>query len=184
MLDPARLIARCRRRPTRSSSHHAVADYVVRLVLATRDPARVRPAGDRAAARATAPAPAPPSAWSPPARALALLRGRDYVLPDDVRDLAAGRARATGWCSPSTRSPTGSTAETAASGPPPGLACDRPVPADPLASRDPQARRDRDAAAPGDRLSRAPDASERRADDRPAGAADSRAPRSTPTAGT
>ena len=68
--------------------HHALAEYVVRLVLATRDPARFGAAGRGRRSSRTAPARAPRSAWSRPARALALLRGRDYVLPADVLDLA------------------------------------------------------------------------------------------------
>ncbi len=40
-------------------------------------------------------------------RALALLRGRDYLLPDDIRDVAVD-VMSTGSCSPSTRWPTAS----------------------------------------------------------------------------
>jgi MoxR-like ATPase len=67
--------------------HHAVAEYAVRLVMATRDPAAwqlpelvpliangASPRGSLGLVRA--------------ARALALLRGRDYVMPQDVADLA------------------------------------------------------------------------------------------------
>ena len=42
------------------------------------------------------------------ARALALLRGREYVLPEDVRDVAGRRDRAPAGAVASTRSPTGS----------------------------------------------------------------------------
>jgi len=68
-------------------AHHAVAEYAVRLVMATREPAAwglaplapliahgASPRGSLGLVRA--------------GRALALLRGRDYLLPDDVRDLA------------------------------------------------------------------------------------------------
>ncbi|MFW0796274.1 AAA family ATPase [Gordonia sp. CPCC 205515] len=68
--------------------HHTLAHYIVRLVMATRDPEAygvaflaplleygVSPRGSLGLLAA--------------ARALALIRGRDYVLPDDVRDIAA-----------------------------------------------------------------------------------------------
>jgi len=59
--------------------HHAVAEYAVRLVMATREPeqwglASVRPRGSLGLVQS--------------AKALAVLRGRDYVLPVDVADLA------------------------------------------------------------------------------------------------
>jgi MoxR-like ATPase len=67
--------------------HHAIVEYAVALVMATREPAQWRlpelerhigvgasPRGSLGLVRA--------------ARALALLRGRDHVLPDDVADLA------------------------------------------------------------------------------------------------
>ncbi|MEU9333518.1 AAA family ATPase [Streptomyces sp. NPDC048290] len=62
--------------------HHAVAEYAVRLVVATRDLAGpgsrlAHGAGPRATLGLVA-----------AARALALLRGRAYVLPEDVHDLA------------------------------------------------------------------------------------------------
>ena len=60
--------------------HHAVADYAVRLVLATRDPAAFG-VPSIAGCWPTAPPRAPASGSSPPAAALALIRGRDYVLP-------------------------------------------------------------------------------------------------------
>ncbi|MFB6393360.1 MoxR family ATPase [Polymorphospora sp. 2-325] len=67
--------------------HHALAEYVVRLVLATRDPARfglpevVPLLAYGASPRATL-------GLVAAARGLALLRGRDYVLPEDVKELA------------------------------------------------------------------------------------------------
>lgn len=67
--------------------HHAVAHYIVRVVMATRQPAAygvpsieplleygVSPRGSLGLLTAS--------------RALALLRGRDYVLPEDVREIA------------------------------------------------------------------------------------------------
>ena len=51
-------------------------------------PGQLRPPRARRRSSPTAPAPAPASAWSPAARALALLRGRTYALPQDVFDVA------------------------------------------------------------------------------------------------
>ncbi len=67
--------------------HHAIAEYVVRLVLATREPARY---GLIEVARHLAYGASPRATLGlvAAARGLALLRGRDYVVPDDVRELA------------------------------------------------------------------------------------------------
>ncbi|MCW2849492.1 MAG: ATPase [Marmoricola sp.] len=68
--------------------HHAVAQYAVALVMATREPARygVEPISAHVefgvSPRATL-------GLVASARALALVRGRDFVLPHDVADLAA-----------------------------------------------------------------------------------------------
>ncbi len=67
--------------------HHAVAEYAVRLVLATREPARWGLA-DLAPLLAYGASPRGSLGLVQGARALALLRGRDYVLPVDVHDLA------------------------------------------------------------------------------------------------
>jgi MoxR-like ATPase len=67
--------------------HHALAEYVVRLVLATREPERFG-AGEVTAQLAYGASPRATLGLVAAARALALLRGRDYVLPDDVRELA------------------------------------------------------------------------------------------------
>ncbi|SDG99874.1 AAA family ATPase [Nonomuraea jiangxiensis] len=86
VLDPARIVA-LQRRAERVFVHHAVAEYAVRLVYATRDPDRYGVADLRrwlafgASPRATL-------GLLAAGRALALMRGRDYVLPEDVRDLA------------------------------------------------------------------------------------------------
>ncbi|HEX4816515.1 MAG TPA: AAA family ATPase [Nonomuraea sp.] len=86
ILEPAQVVA-LQRRAEEVFVHHAVAEYAVRLVYATRDPDRyaVRDArrllGFGASPRATL-------GLLAAGRALALLRGRDYVLPEDVRDLA------------------------------------------------------------------------------------------------
>jgi MoxR-like ATPase len=67
--------------------HHAVAEYAVRLVYATRDPERYgvpelrRQLAFGASPRATL-------GLLAAGRALALMRGREYVLPEDIRDLA------------------------------------------------------------------------------------------------
>ncbi|WP_373312398.1 AAA family ATPase, partial [Asanoa siamensis] len=77
VLDPARL------RELQAAArdvfvHHALAEYVVRLVVATRGaPQLAYGASPRATLGLVA-----------AARALALLRGRDYVLPADITDLA------------------------------------------------------------------------------------------------
>jgi MoxR-like ATPase len=67
--------------------HHALAEYVVRLVLATRDPARFGIA-DVAGHLAYGASPRATLGLVAAGRALALLRGRDYVLPADIVDLA------------------------------------------------------------------------------------------------
>jgi MoxR-like ATPase len=67
--------------------HHALAEYVVALVLATRDPARfgLQDVGDALAFGAS---PRATLGLVAAARALALLRGREYVLPGDIQELA------------------------------------------------------------------------------------------------
>jgi MoxR-like ATPase len=80
VLDPGRLIA-LQDRARDVFVHHALAEYVVRLVVATRDPALSAHLAYGASPRATL-------GLVAAARALALLRGRDYVLPADVIDLA------------------------------------------------------------------------------------------------
>ncbi len=67
--------------------HHAIAEYVVRLVLSTRQPADFgRP--DLAAQLAYGASPRATLGLVAAARALALLRKRDFVAPEDVRDIA------------------------------------------------------------------------------------------------
>ncbi|HEX6358061.1 MoxR family ATPase [Actinophytocola sp.] len=67
--------------------HHALAQYVVSLVLATREPARFGLADVEAAVEFGA-SPRGTLGLVAAARALALLRGREYVLPADIQDLA------------------------------------------------------------------------------------------------
>jgi MoxR-like ATPase len=67
--------------------HHAVAEYAVRLVMATRAPGEWQ-VPDGAAHIAHGASPRGSLGLVQAGRALALLRGRDYVLPEDIRDLA------------------------------------------------------------------------------------------------
>ncbi|MEO3744632.1 AAA family ATPase [Plantactinospora sp. B5E13] len=86
VLDPDRLRA-LQERAAGVFVHHALAEYVVRLILATRDPARFG-VPDVAPYLAYGASPRATLGLVAAARAQALLRGRDYVLPDDVRELA------------------------------------------------------------------------------------------------
>ncbi len=67
--------------------HHAIVDYVVRLVVATRHPAEngMPDVGSWVSYGAS---PRASLGLIAAARAMALLRGRDYVLPQDVLDIA------------------------------------------------------------------------------------------------
>ena len=67
--------------------HHAVAEYAVRLVMATRDPEAWQ-VPDGAAHVAHGASPRGSLGLIQAGRALALLRGRDYVMPSDISDLA------------------------------------------------------------------------------------------------
>lgn len=67
--------------------HHALAEYVVRLILATRDPGRFG-LPEIAPLLAYGASPRATLGLVAAARAQALLRGREYVLPEDVRELA------------------------------------------------------------------------------------------------
>jgi len=67
--------------------HHAVVDYAVRLVLATRDPAGAGLA-DVAPLVAYGASPRATLGLVAAGKALALLRGRGHVLPQDVYDVA------------------------------------------------------------------------------------------------
>ncbi|MEV0586973.1 AAA family ATPase [Nonomuraea sp. NPDC050310] len=86
VLDPERLLA-LQQQAEQVSVHQLVADYVVRLVMATRVP------GDYGMAELAdtieiGVSPRATLGLVSAGRALALLRGRDYLLPDDVRDVA------------------------------------------------------------------------------------------------
>jgi MoxR-like ATPase len=67
--------------------HHAVGEYAVRLVMATREPERWGLPGLRPLLAHGA-SPRGSLGLVQGAKALAVLRGRDYVLPGDVSDLA------------------------------------------------------------------------------------------------
>ncbi|RSN41653.1 MULTISPECIES: AAA family ATPase [Actinomadura] len=69
------------------SVHELVADYIVRLVMATREPEQYRLPDLRPVIEIGA-SPRATLGLVSAARALALLSGRDYVLPDDVRAVA------------------------------------------------------------------------------------------------
>ncbi|GLZ05026.1 MoxR-like ATPase [Actinomadura sp. NBRC 104412] len=86
VLDTA-MLSRLRRSAELVFVHDEVARYAVRLVAATRDPLAY---GVEDVARLIAYGAGPRATLGlvAAARALALLRGRDYVLPADVRDLA------------------------------------------------------------------------------------------------
>jgi MoxR-like ATPase len=86
VLDPPRL-RELQARASRVFVHHALAEYVVRLVLATREPARFG-LPELAPLLAYGASPRATLGLVAAARAHALLRGRDYVLPEDVRELA------------------------------------------------------------------------------------------------
>jgi MoxR-like ATPase len=86
VLDPDRMTA-LQRAADRVFVHHASAEYAVRLVLATRDPAAYG-LPDVAAALQFGVSPRATLGLVAAARALALLRGRGYVLPGDVTDVA------------------------------------------------------------------------------------------------
>ncbi|GII51848.1 MoxR-like ATPase [Planotetraspora thailandica] len=86
VLDPVRLL-RLQERAETVSVHQLVADYVVRLVMATRNPAEYG-LRDLEETIEIGVSPRATLGLVAAGRALALLRGRDYLLPDDVRDVA------------------------------------------------------------------------------------------------
>jgi MoxR-like ATPase len=67
--------------------HHAVAEYAVRLVMATRDPQKWG-VGEIGPMLSYGSSPRGSLGLVQAARALAVLRGREYVLPGDISDLA------------------------------------------------------------------------------------------------
>ncbi|WP_326639289.1 MoxR family ATPase [Streptosporangium sp. NBC_01755] len=86
VLDPARLAA-LQSMADQVSVHQLVADYVVRLVMATRSPSDYGLA-DLEENIEIGVSPRATLGLVSAGRGLALLRGRDYLLPDDIRDVA------------------------------------------------------------------------------------------------
>jgi MoxR-like ATPase len=86
VLDPERLRG-LQTTAARVFVHHALAEYVVRLILATRDPARFG-LPHIASLLAYGASPRATLGLVAAARAQALIRGREYVLPEDIRELA------------------------------------------------------------------------------------------------
>ncbi|MET9337818.1 MULTISPECIES: AAA family ATPase [unclassified Nonomuraea] len=86
ILDPERLLA-LQHQAELVSVHQLVADYVVRLVMATRSPAEYG-MPELADTIEVGVSPRATLGLVSAGRALAVLRGRDYLLPDDVRDVA------------------------------------------------------------------------------------------------
>ncbi len=87
VLAPGELV-RLQRTTTSVFVHHALVDYVVRLVVATRTP-REHGMEDVATWVSYGASPRASLGLIAASRALALVRGRDYVLPQDVLDVTA-----------------------------------------------------------------------------------------------
>src|SRR3712207_9490609 len=85
VLEPGDLV-RMQRSAARVFVHHALVDYVVRLVVATRSP-REHGMEDVATWVSYGASPRASLGLIAASRALALVRGRDYVLPQDVLDV-------------------------------------------------------------------------------------------------
>ncbi|MEV6305169.1 MoxR family ATPase [Actinoplanes sp. NPDC051861] len=86
VLDPVRLAA-LQAKARDVFVHHALAEYVVRLVAATRDPGRFG-SPETKELLAYGASPRATLGLVAAARALALLRGREYVLPADIVSVA------------------------------------------------------------------------------------------------
>jgi MoxR-like ATPase len=86
ILDPDSLIT-LQQAADEIAVHELIADYIVRLVMATREPEQYH-LPDLSGVIDIGASPRATLGLVASARALALLRGRDYVLPDDVRDVA------------------------------------------------------------------------------------------------
>jgi MoxR-like ATPase len=87
VLNPGELV-RLQQTATSVFVHHALVDYVVRLVVATRTP-REHGMEDVATWVSYGASPRASLGLIAASRALALVRGRDYVLPQDVLDVTA-----------------------------------------------------------------------------------------------
>jgi MoxR-like ATPase len=86
VLDPG-VLTRLQERADEVFVHHAIIDYAVRLVLASRSPVE-HGLPDLAGLLTYGASPRASLGLVAAARALALLRGRDYAVPDDVRAVA------------------------------------------------------------------------------------------------
>ncbi|WP_239330595.1 MoxR family ATPase [Frankia sp. CiP3] len=86
VLDPQTLL-KLQRHAAEVFVHHAIADYAVRMVLATRSPTEFG-MPELTGHLAYGASPRASLGLVAAARALALLRGRDYVVPDDVAAVA------------------------------------------------------------------------------------------------
>ena len=86
VISPAELV-RLQNVASKVFMHHALVDYVVRLVVATRTPAE-HGLDDVAGWVSYGASPRASLGIVAASRALALVRGRDYVLPQDVMDVA------------------------------------------------------------------------------------------------
>jgi MoxR-like ATPase len=86
ILDSERLIE-LQRAAAEVSVDQLISDYIVRLVMATREPQHYL-LGDLANMIEIGASPRASLGLVSSSRALALIRGRDYVLPEDVRDVA------------------------------------------------------------------------------------------------
>ncbi|GJF04927.1 MoxR-like ATPase [Pseudonocardia sp. D17] len=86
IIDPT-VLTRLQGTASRVFVHHALVDYVVRLVVATRTPAE-HGLADVAGWVSYGASPRATLGIVAAARGLALVRGRDYVLPQDVLDVA------------------------------------------------------------------------------------------------
>ncbi|WP_229675838.1 AAA family ATPase [Hoyosella rhizosphaerae] len=85
ILDPVQVV-RLQRSARNVFVHHALIDYVVRVIAATRDPGAVG-LDDVAQWLAYGASPRATLGIIAAARSLALMRGRDYVIPQDVVEL-------------------------------------------------------------------------------------------------
>ncbi|WP_283136757.1 AAA family ATPase [Rhizohabitans arisaemae] len=86
VLDPDKLLL-LQKAAAAVTVHQLVADYVVRLVMATRSPAEYG-LRDLREVIEIGTSPRATLGLVAAGRALALIRGRDYLLPEDVRDVA------------------------------------------------------------------------------------------------
>jgi MoxR-like ATPase len=86
VLDPEQLM-RLQEKADAVFVHNALVDYAVRLVFATRDPAQ-HGVADVARLIQYGASPRASLGIVRAARALALMRGRDYALPQDLQDIA------------------------------------------------------------------------------------------------